>query len=57
MFLGEINKYNFDVRVRTNSKNEAEVVLKRDFHTHDRIENSQKIERDQFMGIVNFFFI
>lgn len=56
MFLGEINKYNFDVRVRTNSKNEAEVVFKKgDFHTHDRIENSQKIERDQFMGIVKLF--
>lgn len=53
MFLGEINRLNFDIRVRTSSDDKTELVIKRgDFHAHDRIEVSQKISRDQFIGIV-----
>lgn len=56
MFLGEINKSNFDIRVRINSDKKAEVVIKKgDFHTHDRLESSQEINKDQFIGIVKIF--
>lgn len=56
MFLGEISKSNFDIRVRINSDKKAEVVIKKgDFHTHDRLESSQEINKDQFIGIVKIF--
>ncbi len=53
MFLGKINKLNFDIRVRISLNGKAEIVVKRgDFHIHDRIENSQEITKSQFVGIV-----
>ena len=53
MFLGKINKSNFDIRVRISSNGKAEIVVKKgDFHVHDRIENSQEITKNQFIGIV-----
>lgn len=53
MFLGKINKSNFDIRVRINSDKKSEIVIKKgDFHTHDRVESSQEINKDQFIGIV-----
>lgn len=53
MFLGKINKSNFDIRVRINSDKKSEMVVKKgDFHTHDRVESSQEINKDQFIGIV-----
>jgi hypothetical protein len=56
MFLGNVNESNFDIRVRINSNGEAELVLKKgDFHVHDRIEVSQNIEKDQFLGLVDVF--
>ena len=53
MFLGKINKSNFDMRVRIDSNGKAEFVTKKgDFHAHNRTENSQEITKNQFMGIV-----
>ena len=53
MFLGEINKLPFDIRVRISSNGKTEIVVKRgDFHAHDRMEASQKISKDQFLGLV-----
>lgn len=53
MFLGKINKSNFDIRVRINSGGRAELVIKKgDFHTHDRLEASQEITKNQFTGLV-----
>ncbi len=56
MFLGEINKVNVDIRVRINSNNEAEIVIKRgDFHTHDRVEDSRKITKERFVDLAKTF--
>lgn len=56
MFLGTINQVNFDIRVRTSSDGETELVVKRgDYHAHNRVESSQKIKKDQFIGIVKIF--
>lgn len=56
MFLGKINKSNFDIRVRINSDKKSEMVVKKgDFHTHDRVESSQEINKSQFIGIVKIF--
>ncbi|MCK6463015.1 MAG: hypothetical protein L6Q29_04360 [Candidatus Pacebacteria bacterium] len=53
MFLGEINKLNFDIRARISSGGKAEIVLKKgDFHAHNRVESSQEINPNQFLGIV-----
>lgn len=53
MFLGIINGSNFDIRTRISSNAKAELVVKKgDFHTHDRIEASQEINKEQFLGIV-----
>lgn len=53
MFLGKINKSNFDIRVRISSNKKAEMVVKKGyFHTHDRTESSQEINKGQFIGIV-----
>ena len=58
MFLGEIGKSNFDIRVRIDSNGKAEIVLKKgDFHTHDRTESSEKIRKDQFIGIVKILLL
>lgn len=53
MFLGKINRSHFDIRVRINSDKKTELVVKKGkFHKHDRIESSQEITKDQFIGIV-----
>ncbi len=53
MFLGEIQKSSFDIRARINRGGKAEIVTKKgDFHTHDRIEASQAITKDQFIGMI-----
>lgn len=56
MFLGTIDKENFDIRVRISSNGETELVIKKgDYHAHNRVEYSQKIKKDQFIGIVKVF--
>ena len=56
MFLGKINQSNFDIRARIDSDGISELVVKKgDFHAHDRIESTQGISKDQFVGIVRTF--
>lgn len=56
MFLGAINQANFDIRVRISSDGKTELVVKKgDYHAHNRVESSQKIKKDQFVGIVKIF--
>lgn len=56
MFLGTINQANFDIRVRISSDGKAELVVKKgDYHAHNRVEFSQEIKKDQFIGIVKVF--
>ena len=53
MFLGEINRSSFDLRVRIGSDGKIELVAKKgDFHAHDRVEKSLEISKSQFIGIV-----
>ncbi|MFZ5391439.1 MAG: hypothetical protein ACOZAJ_04165, partial [Patescibacteria group bacterium] len=55
MFFGEINENNFDIRVRiTNGQSEV-VVKKGALHAVDRLEVSQSITREQFLGFVRLF--
>jgi len=56
IFLGTINNENVDIRIRIDSQKHAELILKiGDFHSHNRTEITQKIQPDQFMGLVNIF--
>lgn len=56
MFLGSIDNAKLDLRVRINSKGRAEVVIKKgDYHIHDRLEFSQSIKKNQFLGFVKIF--
>lgn len=56
MFLGTISQENFDIRVRISSNGETELVIKKgDYHSYNRVEYSQKIKKDQFIGIVKIF--
>lgn len=56
MFLGVIDRVNFDIRVRASSDGEIELVVKKgDYHAHNRVESSQKLKKDQFIGIVKIF--
>ncbi len=56
IFLGNVNDKNVDIRIRVDSQKHAELILKiGDFHSHDRTEITQKIQPDQFMGLVNIF--
>ena len=58
MFLGKVNSSSIDIRVRIDSNGKSEVVAKKgDFHVHDRIEVSQEINKEQFVGIVKTFSI
>ncbi|OGG39527.1 hypothetical protein A2127_00990 [Candidatus Jorgensenbacteria bacterium GWC1_48_12] len=53
MFWGKINRAEFDIRVRIGSDSDAELVAKRgDHHSYNRVETSQKILKNQFIGIV-----
>ncbi|MBU4347190.1 hypothetical protein KJ586_01825 [Patescibacteria group bacterium] len=55
MFFGEIGSKKIDIRVRV-TNGECEVVVKSgSFGSHDRIEISQKINQDQFIGMIKIF--
>lgn len=55
MFFGKINKQKTDIRVRV-TNGECEVVVKfGSFGSHNRIELCQKIEKNQFFGMVKIF--
>lgn len=56
MFLGKVNKADFDIRLRIDNKKNAELVIKKGFfHAHNRIETSQKINKDQIVGFAKLF--
>jgi len=56
MFLGPVGKSKFDIRVRIDSNGKSELVVKKgDYHAHDRMEISQEISKNQFMGTVKIF--
>lgn len=56
IFLGVINQANFDIRARISSDGKTELVVKKgDYHVHNRIEFSQNIKKDQFIGLVKIF--
>lgn len=52
MYFGKIGKIEIDIRVRI-TNGVSEVVIKRgSFHSHNRIEVSQLIDKSQFIGMV-----
>lgn len=52
MFFGEFNNNCFDIRVRI-TNNESEIVIKKgELHSKNRAEYSQKINKEQFVGMV-----
>ncbi|MFH1662218.1 MAG: hypothetical protein ABIA02_03930 [Candidatus Falkowbacteria bacterium] len=52
MFFGKFNNDCFDIRIRI-TNNESEIVIKKgELHSKDRSEYSQKINNDQFVGMV-----
>ena len=56
MFLGAVGKSNFDIRIRIDSNGKTELVIKEgEYHAHDRIEYSQIILKNQFIGFVKIF--
>lgn len=56
MFLGVVGKSKFDIRVRIDSEGKSELVVKKgDYHAYDRVESSQEISKDQFIGVVKIF--
>lgn len=56
MFWGEISKEVFDIRVRTDSNQNTEIVIKKgNFHSKDRKEFYKKISKDQFTIFVELF--
>ena len=58
MFLGKTDLSDLDIRVRIDSHQKTEMVVKKgDFHADNRIEISQKIQKDQFVGMVKFLSI
>jgi len=55
MCFGKINEQKTDIRIRI-TNGECEIVAKfGSFSSHDRLELSQKIEKDQFFGMVKIF--
>lgn len=55
MYFGDIGEKKLDVRVRI-TNGECEVVVKSGlFGSHDRVEMSQKIAPEQFLGMVRVF--
>lgn len=55
MFLG-VGQSKFDIRVRADSDGKSELVVKKgDYHAHDRMEISQEISKNQFIGMVKIF--
>lgn len=56
MYFGKIGQEKIDVRVRI-TNGECEIVVKSGlFGSHDRFEIAQKINPDQFLGMVKIFF-
>ncbi len=56
MFLGLIGQSKFDIRVRIDSNAKSELVVKKgDYHAHDRMEISQEISKNQFIGMAKIF--
>jgi hypothetical protein len=56
MFLGPVGQSKFDIRVRIDSNGKSELVVKKgDYHAHDRMETSQEISKNQFIGTVKIF--
>lgn len=56
MWIGDINNSSIDLRVRTSSDGLSELVLKRgDYHSHNRLEASVDLTKDQFIGMVKTF--
>lgn len=56
MFIGRLNHSNIDIRTRIDSAGKSELVMKKgQFHSHDRIEISQQIDRGQMLGLVSIF--
>lgn len=52
MFFGRVHKTEIDIRVRI-TNGISEIVLKKgSFHAHDRIEVSQNIKKEEFIGLV-----
>lgn len=52
MYFGKVGKIEIDIRVRI-TNGVSEVVIKRGgFHSHNRIEVSQPIDKNQFIGMV-----
>ncbi|MDD4477356.1 MAG: hypothetical protein PHY40_04385 [Patescibacteria group bacterium] len=55
MFFGEVGFKKFDIRVRI-TNGDCEVVVKTgSFGSHNRVEISQNINREQFIGMVKIF--
>lgn len=56
MFTGAINDKPLDIRVRIKKDKKAELVFKSgDFHSHDRLERMQPIDKTQIIGLVKCF--
>lgn len=52
MYFGRVGKKEIDIRVRITNK-DPEVVIKRGgYHSHNRVEVVQKIDKKQFVGMV-----
>lgn len=55
MYFGKINGQKTDIRIRV-TNGECEIAAKfGSFGSHDRLELCQKIEKDQFFGMVKIF--
>ena len=55
MYFGKINEQKTDIRIRV-TNGECEIAAKfGSFGSHDRLELCQKIEKDQFFGMVKIF--
>lgn len=55
LFFGKTNGHEIDIRVRI-TNGQAEVVIKKGgFHAHDRMELTQPIATEQFLGMVWLF--
>lgn len=55
MYFGKINEQKTDIRIRI-TNGECEVAAKfGSFGSHDRLELSQKIEKEQFFGMIKIF--
>jgi adenylate cyclase class IV len=53
MAFGKLYGSQFDIRVRITNRASELVIKKGDLHAHNRIELSQSINNDQFLGLVD----